>query len=440
MTNLDWLPERLLVGLSGGADSVALLLLLRETGRQLTAVHVHHGLRGDDADADEAFVKALCLRLGVPLRCYHAVPPAHPSEAWAREARYGFFRQAWQEIDAEAVALAHHLDDQAETLLLHLLRGAGLQGLTGMRQDSMIDGMRIVRPLLSVRRKALQDYLTRRQQPWREDGSNADRTYLRNALRWDILPALEQTAHGAAEHMAHTARLLQADMDALECLTEQFLKQHGGSQPFLPLKPLLQQPEGLQRRILRRWWMLIHSESSILTLLQTETLASLLTGAPGSRCNLPGGWHGYRGWTHVHLLSPQSERSMEDVPVHPSQGAALDHIRLTVTAFDGWHGNGIRTQAVPRSMLEMGLTLRCRRPGDWMRPFGSNGRKSLQDVLVDRHIDQPFRDHIPLLCRGDEVLLAAGIGAGAVPACTKDQAFVLLRWEGDMPWERLTLI
>lgn len=435
MMDLTWLPPRILVGLSGGADSVALLLMLLETPREISAVHVHHGLRGPEADADEAFVQALCKRLGVPLYCYRAIPPEHPSEAWAREARYGFFRQAQQKTGVDALALAHHMDDQAETVLIHLLRGAGLQGLSGMRRDSVYNGLRIVRPLLSVSRHELQAYLTERHQPWREDGSNAERTYLRNVLRLDALPLLEQASPGAARRMAQAAQLLQGDLDALDTLAMQHLRQ-AGSKACLPLQPLTHQPLGLQRRILRLWWAQQLPDGPVLSAAQTEELTALLHAVPGKRCNLPHNWHGYRGWTHVHLLSPYRPHSSAAVPFHPEHGAALEGVHLNVTAFDGWPGDGVHAQAFPLSMLTEELTLRCRQRGDWMRPFGAPGSRSLQDVLVDRHIDEPFRDHLPLLCRGHEVLLAAGVGAGHVPACTEDQPFALLRWTGDMPWLR----
>ena len=218
MIKLMNLPPRLLVGLSGGADSVALLRLLLEGGKQVDAVHVNHGLRGAESDGDEAFVRALCAQLNVPLLTYLAVPPENPGEGWAREVRYGFFRQAMAETQADALVLAHHRDDQAETLLMHLLRGAGLTGLTGMAADATVDGMRILRPLLMYSRAELRVYLKNNQQPWREDGSNADHRYLRNALRADVLPLLERLITGAAERIATTAFLLAEDEAALNAL------------------------------------------------------------------------------------------------------------------------------------------------------------------------------------------------------------------------------
>ena len=424
---LSGLPEHLLVGLSGGADSVALLLLLKERGGRIEAAHVNHGLRGEDSDGDEAFVRALCAELNVPLMVYRATPPEHPGEDWARQVRYGFLRQAMRETGAEALALAHHRDDQAETLLMHLMRGAGLTGLTGMAPDAALDGIRVVRPLLHVSRSELRAMLAERGQAWREDASNRDPRYLRNALRLEIMPRLEQYAPGAAARMAQTASLLREDEEALNALTEVFLRKHGGAR-HLALSALTQKPLGLKRRVLRLWWE--RQGLPPLNRAQTDGLLTLLDASAGSRCNLPQGWHGQRGWTHLHLVPPEMEEAQEAVAAR--DGAVMGGVTLTLGAPDGTTGDGRRTQLVPREMLE-GLTLRVWQPGDWIRPYGMAGRKSMQDYYTDRHVDAPFRHRVPLLCRGNEVLLVGGVGAGGIPTMNQDEG-VMLRWTGPMPW------
>ena len=420
------LPERLLVGLSGGADSVALLLMLIDRGAQVSAVHVNHGLRGAEADDDESFVRELCRCRNIPLLVYRAVPPQNAGEGWAREARYAFFRQALRESRADALVLAHHRDDQAETLLLHLLRGAGLTGLTGMAEDIVIDGMRILRPLLGCSREMLRAYLKERQQEWREDASNADPRYLRNALRTEVLPLLEQLHPGAAQRMANTASLLAQDEAVLNELVTQFLTAHPGD--ALPLAPLLAQPLGLQKRILRAWWAAEAAPEGERTLssAQTDAFHSLLKGSASARCNLPGGWYGQMGWTHVHLISPQKPAGMAEI-------AAEACPLLLTEPFAGLSGDGRESQAIPRTWLQE-CTVRSRRQGDFIRPFGSAGKQSLQDYLVNRHIDAAFRDRIPLLCRGSEVLLAGGVGAGAVPHTKDIPDPVFLRWTIQFPW------
>lgn len=425
---LDCLPDHVLLGLSGGADSVALLLMLLDSGKRVEAAHVHHGLRGEASDGDEAFVRALCAEKGVPLRVYHATPPAHPGEDWARRARYGFLREAMAATGAEALALAHHRDDQAETLLMHLLRGAGLNGLTGMAADATIDGLRVVRPLLTVSRKELRAFLTARGQPWREDASNGDTRYLRNALRLEILPRLEALTPGASARIAATADALREDEEALAWAARRFLIEHADGL-CLPLRSLVPLPEGMRKRVLRAWWTA--QEPEPLNRRQTEALSRLTEASAGGACNLPRCWRAYRGWTHLHLLPPREDAPFAPVPA--ADGAALGGVTLRVTAAESDYGDGRISQRVPADFFA-GLTIRPWRAGDWIRPFGAAGRQSLQDYFINRHVDAPFRRRVPLLCRGAEVLLVCGVGAGNLPRMTSASPGVTLRWSGPMPW------
>lgn len=428
MIKLNKMPGQLLIGLSGGADSVALLLLLLDAGAKVCAVHVNHGLRGAESDGDEAFVRKLCEEKQVPLLTCRADPPENPGEGWARGVRYGFFRQAMQETASDALVLAHHRDDQAETLLLHLLRGAGLTGLTGMAADATVEGMRILRPLLGYSRQELRAYLIERNQPWREDASNRDARYLRNALRNDLLPLMEQLAPGASARMAATAALLQEDDAALDALAEAFLAEYPGD--ALPLAQLCAKPAGLQKRILRAWWaaMAHPEEERSLSFMQTQQLHRLLDGPASARSNLPDGWHGQRGWTHIHLVPPGEKAALPET-------AALQSTLLTFGSCGDFPGDGITCQVIPREWLAE-CTVRSRRTGDIIRPFGAAGSQSLQDYFVNRRIDAAFRDRVPLLCKGSEVLLAGGVGAGNIPRMKEIHDAVLVRWNDAFPWQR----
>ena len=425
---LPSLPDGLLAGVSGGADSVALLRLLLDDGVQVTAVHVNHGLRGEASDGDECFVRGLCAAWHVPLLVYRADPPVDPGEDWARQARYGFFRQAAEDTGIHTIALAHHRDDQAETLLLHLLRGAGLTGLQGMAADTTVNGLRILRPLLGFSRAELRDMLEGIGQPWREDGSNADTRYLRNALRHDVLPRLEALIPGASARIARTAELLQGDEAALEDMTRAFLERHAAGS-HLPLRALREQPEALQRRILRRWWQEVTGGTGgerSLSAMHTGRLLSLIDGPASARCGLPGDWTAQGGWTHLHLIKLPKPTPIREETLAESALIRVEEAGVRM-------GDGRRTQAVPADMLE-GLVVRSRRAGDWIRPFGSSGRQSLQDYFVNRHVDEAFRDLVPLVCRGSEVLLAGGVGAGAIPRMTDKDERVLLTWMQEFPW------
>ncbi len=427
--SLTWMEGKMLVGLSGGADSMALcsiLLILRERGLlTLNAVHVHHGLRGQAADEDEAFVTDFCRKQNIPCSVYHLTPPANPGEGWAREARYAAFREAMEQSSADALVLAHHREDQAETLLMHLMRGTGLDGLCGMRRQSEMNGMTVLRPLLHVSKAEMVDALQQAGQLWREDASNTTDAYLRNRVRHQVMPLLESLAPGIAERMGQTAELLQWDSDALNLLAWEQMPTDVGS--YLPLQLLQKQMPAVRMRMLRLWWQ--NQYHSVLDAAHTQGLASLLDAPVGTQYTLPQDVKAYRGYTHLHLVG--EKKPCLSVHIHGEGCYALGSVRLTIAPKAGTPGNGKTCQSLPADMVQDAV-LRTRQQGDFIRPFGQDGKQSLQDYLVDHKIDAPFRDQLPLLCIGQEVLLICGVGAGHIPRWR--DGFLNAIWSGEMPW------
>lgn len=200
-----------LVALSGGADSVALLRILRDLGYRIEAAHCNFHLRGAESDRDEQFVKDLCNSLKITLHLIHFDTAGYSSlhqvsiEMAARELCYGFFRQLCQDIGAETVCVAHHRDDAVETFLMNLLRGSGIHGLTGIRPKNGL----VVRPLLGVGRQEIVDYLHSIGQDYVTDSTNLHDDVLRNKLRLNVLPLLKDINPSAAENIDKTARFLQ---------------------------------------------------------------------------------------------------------------------------------------------------------------------------------------------------------------------------------------
>jgi tRNA(Ile)-lysidine synthase len=217
--------DRLCAAVSGGADSVALLLTLhaantalREAlGVGLSAIHVHHGLRGADADADLDFVQSLCIRLDIPLHIHHASVPdrvqqtGESTEEAARALRYAFFNTLLASGQADAILTAHTLDDQAETVLLKLLRGAWTEGLGAIHPVVLVKTGKILRPFLSARRSQIEAFLQQQNQPWREDGSNADLAYTRNRVRHQLIPLLREFNPLIDETLANVSELARDD-------------------------------------------------------------------------------------------------------------------------------------------------------------------------------------------------------------------------------------
>ena len=212
-----------LVALSGGADSVALLLILKELGYRIEAAHCNFHLRGEESNRDEDFVKELCRKQDIPFHVIHFDTNEYAAlhqvsvEMAARELRYGYFRQLRQDIGADKVCVAHHRDDAVETLLMNLMRGSGVHGLTGIRAHHG----EIVRPLLAVSRQEIEEYLHSIGQDFVTDSTNLVDDVLRNKIRLNVLPLLEKINPNVAENIGKTARFMQETEKVVEAAIRQ---------------------------------------------------------------------------------------------------------------------------------------------------------------------------------------------------------------------------
>jgi tRNA(Ile)-lysidine synthase len=282
----------ILVAVSGGADSVALLHALVSLGQRTGAAHVHHGLRGDEADADLESVASHARALGVPFhaaRVDAAARDGRSPEARARELRYAALEGLRADFGYACAATAHTLDDQAETVLLRAIRGTGPAGLAAIAPRSS-DG-RVLRPLLEVRGEVLRRYLRSREIPWREDSSNRDLRVPRNRLRAQVLPVLEAAHPGAARKLADLARAAretdawlerEAERSSARAVTE------GGGGIWLEPAALLELPAPLLYRTLSGLLARVGLAGSV-TRIHLERMASFLSDAAGGkRLSLPG--------------------------------------------------------------------------------------------------------------------------------------------------------
>ena len=430
---------RYLLGLSGGADSTALLTLLTPEARsgriRLEAVHVNHGLRGCESDGDEQFCRELCEKEGIPFTAYKAELDGRKDEDSARKARFAFFREKLLQTGADALILAHNADDQAETFLMRLLRGAGPEGLECMRSDENTDGIRILRPLLAIRREEIREALRTDGISWREDSSNGEDIYLRNRIRKELIPALERISENAVEKICLSAGLMANDNDTLDNRTERLIRESTRGN-ILDADVIAAETTGMRKRVLRKWWSIQgpRLKEHTLNAAQTEALDRLLISRKG-KINLPGSRYAVRTGRYL-FITGQEEKKPDPVPFRTPE-TAFGSFRLTETPTEGNPGDGKKTQEVPEGFCE-GCEIRTRKAGDRIKPFGSSGYRKLQDFLTDRKIEEPFRDRIPLLCRGDEVLLVCGVGAGNIPQWNSDDHPVRLTWIGDMPWAEKT--
>ncbi|TAN38439.1 MAG: tRNA lysidine(34) synthetase TilS [Verrucomicrobia bacterium] len=400
--------DLVVVAVSGGADSVALLHVLHRLHIKLAVAHLHHGIRGAAADADAAFVRRLAHRLGVPLIEERVDVPARAKadgislEMAARVARYAFFARAAKQLGAAAVAVAHTADDQAETVLLRLARGAGSQGLGGMEPVSHRDGLKIIRPLLKIPRAALIAFLKEHRLRWREDATNCDPHFLRNRVRHEILPLLEKRLNPQIRTaLLRTAEVLREENGLLDELTGRALFPNAPKDSTVSVKKLTAWPLALQRRALRLWLMHAGLPAEHLDFEAVEAALTLLKSTRGTRSvEIGDGWRVMRRYDQVAVentapaAAPQWELQIKShrgvVKEKPTQPGQLpSHATLSAA----------RVGKSP-------LVVRVARPGDRLAPFGLNGTKKLQDIFTDAKVPRDQRDQIPVVeCRGEIVWL-----------------------------------
>ena len=410
---------RVLVALSGGPDSVALLHILRtlEARGELVvagAAHFNHQLRGAEADADESFCRDLAAGTGIPFLAGRADVAARARESGrsledaARQARYEFLNEAADSAGADAIAVGHSLDDQAETFLLRLIRGAGPAGLAGIRPRAG----RVVRPLLDISRAELRQYAAEHGLGFRDDSSNADVRIPRNRVRLELLPLLSQFSPAIAATLAREAALAREDEEfldrlAIESAASIVLVESGNV--TVDVAGLTALPPALASRVTRKA-VAAAAPGRFIGFQHIDHLLELArSGAEGAAAALPGVTAVRRGSRIVFgIVSDRPFSNSFRFPLSiPGEvavpGWALSAARIEepeeVTPPPA-RGN---TAVVAAAPLRGPLAVRSRRPGDVFRPLGMHGRgRKLQDFLVDRKIARADRDSLPLVVDQDD--------------------------------------
>ena len=426
---------RVLVALSGGPDSVALTLLLHElerTGSFTVAgmAHLNHAVRAA-ADADEAFCRDLAAQLGIEFRSERVDIPAlakaegRSIEDAGRRARYSFLERVRAELGADVIATGHTRNDQAETFLLRLIRGAGPRGLGGVYPVTGV----VIRPLIDVRREDLLEWLAARSQPYCNDITNDDVGIPRNRVRHELLPLLvRRFSPGIVEVLAREAEIARADHEYLENVAIEYadlivLRNSGGERTPLSSLPssadivaveldaagVAALPLAVAAR-LARLALAVLAPDRFVSSEHVQAVVSLASGEAGS-VSLPGQQASRRG--SVIVLERELFRPFEnsfdvslsipgEVVLAPQGWAISAHLQTAgqpgLPSSRSLEGLSAEVQA---GTLDGRLAVRSRRPGDWLRPAGLGGqRKKLQDLLVDRKIPRETRDFLPLVVDG----------------------------------------
>ncbi len=420
----------LLLGVSGGADSVAMAHLLRTIvparGPRLVIAHLHHGIRGATADRDAAFVLRLAADLGLDAVSGRADVPAFARargeslEMAARVARHEFFRRAAADAGADRVMLAHTADDQAETVLLRLCRGAGSTGLSAMKPDTRIGGLRIVRPMLCVGRGAVEAYLRSHGIRWRTDPTNADDRHLRNRVRRRVLPMLERELNPSVREALRTAAgLLGAEDEWMESAARKAFARLAADDGSLDARRLVRLPVALQRRVVLLWVRAAGLPVATTGLAAVERVRSLAAGA-GALAPLGAGWtatvSGGRLFTGRRIRKPGGTWSPVTLAVPGATDVPGAGLRVVAMCAAGYEcrpepGPGAGPTVAWLDAERLGsrrLTIRPWRPGDGYRPLGSPGTAKIHDILVDRKVPRERRAGLPVVVCGRAIVWLPG--------------------------------
>ncbi len=436
--------ERVCVAVSGGADSTALLRALAvasaELGIVLSVLHVHHGIRGAEADADAAFVAALAAQLDLPCEVIRVDAPAYAAtekaslETAARNLRYGIFRKILGVNQSDALATAHTLDDQAETVLMKLLRGAWTEGLGGIHPVLAEQGSatgRIVRPLLAVRRAEIEAYLHALAQDWREDASNRDPAHTRNRVRHHLLPVLREYNPNLDEQLARMATLArdeeaywQGEMARLLPMLllpgrpvrgggRSVATASGAASVGMDAQRLLAYPVAARRRVLR---VAAEQLGASLDFAHTEALLGLLEGSgtgsrSGRRLQLAEGVYAERSARELRLewVASEAEAHSTAYPTYtlPIPGvveAEAYGLRFTATA-----------ELPSGSKTLPAATVRAWQPGDRVTLEHARGSKKVKEVLDRMRVQGRERQRWPMVVWQGRVVWLQGAAVAVTP-------------------------
>jgi tRNA(Ile)-lysidine synthase len=459
----------LLVALSGGPDSLCLAHLLWTLRRRLgvvpLAAHLDHGIRPTSA-AEAARVRQLCKAWGMPCVTERVDVPGLAAEQGdslemaARRARYAFLARVAREQRCRVIAVAHHADDQVETVLLRLLRGSGVAGLAGMHPIAPLDPvfdidrapgdeqLRLVRPLLAVSSHDIEAYCQRNRLVPIRDASNRDEATPRNWLRHSVIPVLEERMPSLAQNVGRTAEILSTEDELVaQSATEAWSRCVRGASDqsvTLDLDALGREHPALVRRLVRRACAMVMGSLQDLTWRHVRAVEDLIReGRVGSVAMLPSDVRAQLGYDTLYVgrgawAEPQAWRPLlagkepllfrwPGVVRPPRSDWNLEMHPLVVDdlSLDWRCSSGPLVARLDAALLPAELALRTRRPGDRLRPLGMQGTQSLQDMFTDRRIPRRLRDSIPLLAAGETILWVVGERLASDAAMTERTTRVL---------------
>jgi tRNA(Ile)-lysidine synthase len=418
--------QPVLAAVSGGADSLALLHLCVMLRHPVVAATLDHGLRGDQGADDAHYVESLAAAWGVP--CVRgAVDVRRLTEEWrmgieaaARRARYAFLADAARQRGISVIMTAHHADDQAETVIMRLLRGTGIDGLAAMEPVSVVPGhddLRLLRPLLAIPKAELRAYCAEQGIQPREDATNLDTDYLRNRVRLDILPNLRAVSPQIDRHLAQLADIARHEHDFIVAELEAWMRRTAvidSARVTMARREYQAAPAALRRRFIV-WGARRVAPDIEVDFAHVVSADEAAEGAArGAVIQLGGGVRLRIAYDQLHI-ERESAPIQTDLPLLPS----LDSIPLTEPLIleNGWQA-GIDPAPPPDSLRfpialppDAVVTVRGRRRGERFYPLGMDGSTSVSDWMIDRKIPRQLRDRVPILTIGDQIACILWLGS-----------------------------
>lgn len=415
--------KHVVVGVSGGADSMCLLEVLNRLSKEwdykIFVVHVHHGIRGEHADADQRFVEQFCRERTLPIRVFHADVSALSKE-WGmtveeagRVFRYQCFFEVAGMLPDSVVAVAHHSDDQAETVLFRLARGTGLKGLCGMAPVSQQDGVTVIRPLLCIGRSRVEELLADWGIRYCQDETNAEEVYRRNYVRHTLLPQMKVLNQQAVKHINELAQQSAAVMDYLSSETEQAYKRlvkKGESGVLVVSRQALAAcHEVIRSEVLRRMVMELCGSSRDITRQHIGMLLSLLLSVEdGTKYyDLPYGIRAGISYDIFWIASKEESLKGKNDDNAGDTQPWLSVRELPREYFHNFPKNNY-TKIIDYATIKGNLCLRYKKSGDKLVIDRQGHKKSLSRFFIDEKVPEPLRQRIPLVCDEEQIIWVVG--------------------------------
>ena len=403
--------SQVIVGISGGGDSVCLLFLLSRYQKKkffhLQGVHVNHGIRGQEALRDQEYARKLCERLGVPFTVYtYSVPDIARRERRSLEEtgrmvrRRAFAEKAAGLGGKTVVALAHHENDNAETVLHNLIRGSKAAGLGGIRPVQKIEGgISYVRPLLKITREEIETYLKQQQIPWMTDSSNEEIAYTRNRIRHKILPEMEKINPRAVRHIAQAADTFLAIEEYLSGQADRLYRKYVEKKEngYWIQKELFLEKELIQSYVIRMVLEQVTGKKKDLTAAHVESILSIGKGRTGASVSLPGGVLASQVYGNLLIQVPAAE----ELPLKELEFEVFpwENQQIPEKTYTKWFDY---------DRIKSSLEIRHRKPGDFLTVTEAGGKKKLKDYMIDCKIPREERENLTLLADASHILWIVG--------------------------------